>query len=88
MTTQVIGHMRFLFITLERTREDRELFEGIASLGDALRMVILTDHIRSEYLSPGVDAAKGRRLGAVPIFERVREALRNRRGLLAARSDR
>ncbi len=36
MTTQVIGHMRFLFITLERTREDRELCEGIASLGDKM----------------------------------------------------
>lgn len=43
MTTQVIGHMRFLFITLERTREDRELFEGIASLGDKMENMHVVD---------------------------------------------
>jgi hypothetical protein len=43
MTTDVIGHMRFLFVTLERTREDRELIEGIASLGDMMENMHVAD---------------------------------------------
>lgn len=44
-----------------------------ANLGDGLRMVILTDYIRSEFLTPGAEHKRSRRLGAVPIFERIRE---------------
>lgn len=44
-----------------------------ANLGDGLRMVILTDYIRSEFLTPGAEQKRSRRLGAVPVFERIRE---------------
>ena len=43
------------------------------NLRDDLRMVILTDYIRKEFLAPGSQDKKSRRLGAVPIFELIRE---------------
>ncbi len=51
-----------------------EIFELERSLmGDELRMVVLTDFIRKEYLEQPIHEATGLRLGAVPIFQRVRE---------------
>jgi superfamily II DNA or RNA helicase len=43
------------------------------NLGESLRMVILTDFIRKEFLAPGSQDKKSRRLGAVPVFESIRE---------------
>ncbi len=43
------------------------------NLGDELRMVILTDYVRKEFLQTHEHRVKSRRLGAVPIFESIRE---------------
>jgi len=42
-------------------------------LGKELRMVILTDYIRKDFLESHSHSGKSRRLGAVPIFELIRE---------------
>ena len=43
------------------------------NLGEDLRMVILTDYVRKEFLESHQHRVKSRRLGAVPIFESIRE---------------
>ncbi|MEE9257198.1 MAG: hypothetical protein V3V56_08520 [bacterium] len=52
MATEVIGYMRFLFVTLERTRDDKELNEGISSLGDKMENMHVVDG------SPTIDASR------------------------------
>ena len=42
-------------------------------LGEKLRMVILADYVRKEFLESHRHNRKSRRLGAVPIFELIRE---------------
>ena len=42
------------------------------AMGDALRLVVLTDHVRKEYLGASDDNGSPMRLGAVPIFESLR----------------
>lgn len=44
-----------------------------AQLGDKLRLVILTDYIRKEFLiAPGADALPLNKIGVIPIFEKLR----------------
>ena len=57
---------------LESTQQIFELENR--NLGDDLRMVILTDYVRKEFLESHHHRVRSRRLGAVPIFERLREA--------------
>lgn len=46
-----------------------------ASLGDDLRMVVLTDYIRKEDIPKDANDLKGlKRLGVVPIFEQIRRS--------------
>lgn len=55
------------------------------SLGNELRLLILTDYIRSEYLSAiGEETAVVEELGVVPIFEAVRRGCSRQPGRAAA----
>ena len=56
---------------LENSLRIFELENG--NLGEDLRMVILTDYVRKEFLETHHHRVTSRRLGAVPIFESIRE---------------
>jgi superfamily II DNA or RNA helicase len=68
-----------------RSVEDIVGFES-RTLGDDLRMVILTDHIRrSDFPTDETDPKEPNRLGVVPIFEQLRRSMKGtvRLGILS-----
>ncbi|WP_432201865.1 DEAD/DEAH box helicase family protein [Erythrobacter sp. W53] len=75
-----LGHTRSVFRLLASSLAKLESIETIAraeqaSLGDKLRMVILSDHIRAGELPRNAEQAfKPAKLGVIPIFESLRRA--------------